>query len=140
LYTWQYYDLVDRVANPSLSKYAFWIRAAFVAAASFGTIIATLLYALNNALALWYTIPKNFDKHLISHYLSLGGEFLIITYCITGFCCLLSILLLGGTIFWVRSLTLEQNNDRIQAESLNLQMVILHIVLLSSQIALLYFA
>jgi hypothetical protein len=71
LYTWQYYDLVDRVANQGLSCYAFLIRTAFVATASFGTVITTLLYDLYSALGLWYLYPNHLDRSLFAHYTKL---------------------------------------------------------------------
>jgi hypothetical protein len=61
LYTWQYYELVDRVANPNRSCCAFWLRAAFVAVASFGIVIVTLIYDVYAALAFWYTTIVHFD-------------------------------------------------------------------------------
>jgi hypothetical protein len=54
LYTWQYYDLVDKIANPDRSCCAIWFRSAFVTATGFGTVVATLLFDYFNALESWY--------------------------------------------------------------------------------------
>jgi hypothetical protein len=41
LYTWQYYDMVERTANPKGKHNGFWARAFLVAVAALGTLIST---------------------------------------------------------------------------------------------------
>jgi hypothetical protein len=113
LYTWQYYDLVDKVANPGRSCYAFWVRTCFVATAGFGTVIATNLASLSNAAYLWYVQPFHFDKSKAFHYTLLMAKYNRLSFWFLVSVCLLSIGLLGGTIYWVRSLTLKQGQTRI---------------------------
>jgi hypothetical protein len=113
LYTWQYYDLVDTVANPSRSCFAFWLRAIFVSCASFGTIVATFLYSLCVSFLAWYLQPKNFNKSLIAHFTTLYPLLDKIIFYFTALCCLLSIGFLGGTIYWVITLTKKQNQNKL---------------------------
>ena len=41
IYTWQFYDMVEKAANPTDERRGFWLRAGFVAFTVLGTIIAT---------------------------------------------------------------------------------------------------
>jgi hypothetical protein len=49
-YTWQFYDMVEGAANPKGKRPGFWPRAAFVAVATLGTLLATGLRGYYNAL------------------------------------------------------------------------------------------
>jgi hypothetical protein len=53
--------------------------------------------------------------------------------------CVLSAILLGGTVYWVRKLTFNKDETELQASSLNLYTVFGHILLLALQIVVIYF-
>jgi uncharacterized Tic20 family protein len=53
-----------------------------------------------------------------------------------GLCCIGSVCLLGGTIFWVRRMTFSKDSSGLQADSFNLKMVFGHIALLLAQISI----
>jgi hypothetical protein len=55
-----------------------------------------------------------------------------------GLCCIGSVGLLGGTVFWVRKMTFLNDASGLQAEALNLKMVFGHIALLLTQIAVVF--
>lgn len=61
LYTWQYYDLVETVANPRRSGLTFWICAVLVTLASFSTIMTTLVTDLMATYLWWYKEPEHIN-------------------------------------------------------------------------------
>ena len=69
-YTWQYYEMMMRAANPKITCSYFWVRAILVAVASLGIIGATLANGVLYAFGSWYIFPGSghFDIVLANKY------------------------------------------------------------------------
>jgi hypothetical protein len=134
LYTWQYYEMVEGAANPNGKRQTFWLRAGFVAVTTIGTLVATGMQGYYYALSFWYIEPidGHFDHELSDYYCYLKNYMYDLMCCFSGLCCVGSVVMLGGTIFWVRKMTLSKDTSGLQADALNLRMVFGHIALLLS--------
>lgn len=103
LYTWQYYDLVDRVASRPPSKTSFYIRAACVVIVSGGLICATIANAYYAACNIYYS--DLVDVSNAQHYERLVTTSIKFVCGFVGLCLLGSALLLAGTIYQVHRMT-----------------------------------
>ena len=70
IYTWQYYEMMMRAANPKITCSYFWVRAILVAVTSLGIIGATLANGVLYAFGSWYIFPGSghFDIVLANKY------------------------------------------------------------------------
>jgi hypothetical protein len=96
--------MIEIAANYKRVRSCVWLRTSFVCVTAFGTTVATIMYAYFNALTTWYFEPgkDHFDSKLSNHYQDL--EYIAYDF-VGGFvclCCVGSVLLLIGTIYWVR--------------------------------------
>jgi hypothetical protein len=134
LYTWQYYDMVERAANPKGKRSGLWLRASFVAVATLGTFVTSAMRCNYNALNFWYFLPGSGHRNedLARLYFNLESRMFTFVCIFAGLSCLGSVSLLGGTIFWVRKMTISEDTSGLQANALNLKMVFGHIALLLS--------
>ena len=124
--------MVEGAANPKGKRPGFWLRAAFVAVAALGTLVATGMKGYYAALEIWYLEPGagHFNAGLAKHYNHLQIKMSYFMCGFAGLCCVGSVGLLGGTVFWVRKMTLSKDTCGLQADALNLKMVFGHIALL----------
>ena len=110
----------------------FWIRILFVTVTALGTIVATFIYNYFNTLCVWYFEPLSGHVDLISanYY---AEQSIIVLYFVgsfVGLCCVGSVGMLAGTIYWVRKISLKTGNNEVKAGSLDYRMVFSHIALL----------
>jgi hypothetical protein len=72
LYTWQYYDMVERAASPNGKRLGFWPRTVIITIVIISTLLITGMHSYCNALSIWYLEPEpdyeHFNIKLAKHY------------------------------------------------------------------------
>jgi hypothetical protein len=76
----------------------------------------------------WYS--EQGDSDLSNHYENLAKYSYHFSCGFAGLCCVGSVGLLSGTVFWVRKMTFSNEASGLKADALNLKMVFGHIFLL----------
>jgi hypothetical protein len=128
--------MVETAANPKGKRSYSWLWATFVAIASLSTVATTGLYGYYEALAYWYVLPGggHLDVEAAKHYSNISYWMHVSMSGSASLCCIESVCLLSGTVFWVRKMTLSEDTSGLKADALNLKMVFGHIALLLTQI------
>ena len=110
IYTWQYYDLVNRIANPNRTKLGYNLRTASVFVASLGIVTSTLLRDYFVTQEGWYSQLETGHLNLgkAEHFLSLQNTASNYIIAFSVLSCSGSASLLGGTIYWVKTMTKKQ--------------------------------
>jgi hypothetical protein len=126
-YTWQYYDMIERVANQktAFTRCTRVLRAFFILIAGIGSVALTLTYEDFLAQAYYFVIYVDYED--ADHFLNKANRILAIVGAFVMICILISVTLLGGTIYWARQLMFR---NELQTGSLNLPFITLHIGLL----------
>lgn len=131
LYTWQYYDLVERLASDQATCTV--LRTLWIIFVFFGILGFTLLQDYTQSLGFWFVEPftDHFDLRIASHYQLLSNKMIFGIGIFVSLSLLTSAIFLAGTIYLVKKLQAE--NTYVQTGSLNLSFVIWHISLLLLQ-------
>jgi hypothetical protein len=104
LYTWQYYDLVERLASDQATCTV--LRTLWIIFVFFGILGFTLLQDYTQSLGFWFVEPftDHFDLRIASHYQLLSNKMIFGIGIFVSLSLLTSAIFLAGTIYLVKKL------------------------------------
>ena len=141
VYTWQYYDMVETVANKKVTSSSFWMRTSLVVILVLATMISTRVFDYYFALSIWYFEPSSghLNLKLANHYINTQKIALFFIASSVCLCCIVSAGFLGGVIYWAHQMTITKDMSELRAGSINYLMVFVHIGLILLQACVIYF-